>query len=142
MATAIDSCGNSASASALAVAVGGKCPITCQDAVNNVRSAASKSGCGSPAYNDATLAAVGLCGTDQYNTLSAGICPAPDCGAAIATAQAAATAGCNSLAYAAAIATARNACGAAAFASAAATAIGGRCPLDCPTAVSQAQGAD
>jgi hypothetical protein len=122
-----------------AVAVGGKCPITCQDAVNSYQSSASSSGCTSPAAIDAKNAASALCGAQQFASLAAGTCPV-DCGTAIAAAAAAASAGCNQIAYSSAVASAVNACGQAAFASAAATAIGGKCPIDCSSAVAAAQG--
>ena len=138
VADAVDSCGNTASASALAVAVGGKCPVTCDQAIETVRSAASSSGCGSSAYTDAVNAATALCGASEYASRAAGICPPPTCDVAVASASTAASAGCDTIAYASAVATARSACGTA-FASAAASAIGGKCPLDCTGAVAQAK---
>ena len=140
VATAVDSCGNTAAAQALSVAVGGKCPVTCESAIQSLRSAATTNGCGSPQYTDAVNTASALCGASRYAQLSAGICPAPDCGTAVAQASASASAGCDSIAYASALATAQTAC-ASAFASAAATAIGGKCPIDCPAAISAASAA-
>jgi hypothetical protein len=99
---AVDSCGNTAAAQALAVAVGGECPVTCDEAVSNVRQAEQQYGCSSDEYQQAVDEGSVICGADKLAQETAGLCPV-DCGEAVATASASATAeGCGSIAYASA----------------------------------------
>lgn len=95
----MDSCGNTAAAQALAVAVGGTCPVTCSDAVDRVRQAEQQNGCDSNEYNQAIEEGAAICGPDELAKQTSGLCPV-DCGTAIASAEASATAeGCGSIAF-------------------------------------------
>jgi hypothetical protein len=141
VAQAYDSCGNLANtATAIALAVGGACPVSCSESVQQMKNAASTFGCDSEEYKNSLNAATGLCGAEEFSKLSEGICPPPTCAAAVAQSKASAEAsGCSSYAYASSLAIAYNACGDVAVAFSEAFASTPPCPVSCDDAVSAVQ---
>jgi hypothetical protein len=62
---------------ALSISVGGRCPITCNEAINVAQQASSQNGCDSDEFIEAENTAVALCGAFEYTqrTGDFGICP-------------------------------------------------------------------
>jgi len=62
---------------ALSISVGGRCPITCDEAINVAQQASSQNGCDSDEFIEAENTAVALCGAFEYTqrTGDFGICP-------------------------------------------------------------------